>query len=88
MIPQDEELHALLLLEFRKYFAENQTWTNEGTKASAIRLRNSMSEIRRLCSARRKDVRLWMDEKEAQLKERKLKRKAQNQQAQDTDDAN
>ena len=88
MIPQDEELHAKLMAEFRKYFAENQTWMAEGTKASAIRLRNSMSEIRRICSARRKVVRTWMDEKEEKLKERKLKRQAQNQQAQDTDDAN
>jgi len=77
MIPQDEELHAKLLAEFRRYFEENQTWMNESTKASAIRLRNSLSEIRRICSARRVVVREWMDEKEEQLKERNLKRQAQ-----------
>ena len=88
MIPQDEELHALLMKEFRKYFEENQTWMAEGTKASAIRLRHSMSEIRRICSARRKVVRVWMDEKEVILAEREAKRQAQKQQAQDPDNAN
>lgn len=85
---QDEELHDQLLAEFRKYFAENQTWMNESTKASAIRLRHILSDIRRICSARRVVIREWMDEKEIILAEREAKRQAQKQQAQRTNDAN
>jgi len=76
---QDEELHAELLKAFREYFEENQTWINEGTKASAIRLRKKMSEIRRICSKRRVVVREWMDWKEEQLEERKQRRKQNDQ---------
>lgn len=71
---RDEELHAELLKKFREYFEANQTWINEGTKASAIRLRKKMSELRRICSQRRVVVRNWMDWKEQQLEERKNKR--------------
>ncbi len=71
---QDEQLHAELLKVFREYFEENQTWLNEGTKASAIRLRKKMSEIRKICSRRRVVVREWMDWKEDQLEERKKRR--------------
>lgn len=72
---QDEELHAQLLKVFREYFEENQTWINEGTKASAIRLRRKLSEIRKVCSQRRVVVREWMDWKEDQLEQRKKRRK-------------
>jgi len=72
---QDEDLHAQLLKVFREYFEENQRWINEGTKASGIRLRQRLSEIRRICSARRVAVREWGVEKEAQLAARKEKRK-------------
>lgn len=72
---QDEELHAALLKAFREYFEANQRWINEGTKVSAIRLRQKLSEIRTICSARRVVVRDWGIEKEAQLLERKAKRK-------------
>lgn len=72
---QDEELHAELLKVFREYFEANQRWINEGTKVSAIRLRQKLSEIRRICSERRVVVRDWATEKEAQLAERKEKRK-------------
>jgi hypothetical protein len=85
---QDEELHSQLLAEFRRYFEANQQWLNEGTKASAIRLRQSMSEIRRICSERRVVVREWAKVKEAELREKQLKRVNQKQQAQDTDDTN
>ena len=85
---QDEELHDKLLAEFRKYFAENQAWMNEGTKASAIRLRHILSDIRRICSARRVVIREWMDEKEIILAEREANRQAKKQQARDTDAAN
>lgn len=68
---QDEELHAELMAVFRKYFAENQQWINTGTYASSIRLRHLLSDIRNVCSARRKDIRLWQIEKRAELDERK-----------------
>jgi hypothetical protein len=71
---QDEELHAELLKVFREYFEENQRWLNEGTKASAIRLRKKLSEIRRICSQRRVVVREWAEWKEEQLQIRKEKR--------------
>lgn len=72
---QDEQLHAELLKVFREYFEANQRWINEGTKVSAIRLRQKLSEIRKICSQRRVAVREWGIEKEAQLTERKEKRK-------------
>ena len=73
---QDEELHAELLKAFREYFEANQRWINEGTKVSAIRLRQKLSEIRTICTKRRAVVREWGVEKEAQLLERKTKRKS------------
>lgn len=72
---QDEELHAELLQAFREYFEANQRWINEGTKVSGIRLRQKLSEIRKICSARRVAVREWGIEKEALLAERKKERK-------------
>ena len=80
---QDEELHDELLKLFRQYFQANQEWLAKGTKRSAINLRQTMSEIRRVCSARRKVVREWMDHKEAELFEKNLKRKGQNQDSED-----
>jgi hypothetical protein len=71
---QDEQLHAELLKVFREYFEANQRWINEGTKVSAIRLRQKLSEIRKICSQRRVVVRDWGIEKEAQLAARKEKR--------------
>lgn len=74
---QDEELHEELLKAFRVYFEANQNWINKATKRSAIRLRQALSEIRRLCSARRKVVREWAEVKEAELAEREARRQAQ-----------
>jgi hypothetical protein len=76
---QDEEIHAELLKVFREYFEANQVWLNEGTKASAIRLRKKLSEIRKICSQRRVVVREWMDWKEERLEERKQRRKQNDQ---------
>jgi uncharacterized protein YggL (DUF469 family) len=73
---QDEEIHAELLAEFRRYFEANQQWINEGTKASAIRLRQSLAEIRRICTKRRKAVREWARVKEAELAELEAARQA------------
>jgi hypothetical protein len=72
---QDEELHAELLRVFREYFEANQRWINDGTKVSAIRLRQKLSEIRTICTRRRAVVREWGIEKEAELLARKTKRK-------------
>lgn len=71
---QDEELHAELLRLFRVYFEANQKWLNTGTKRSAIKLRQVLSEIRCVCIERRAVVREWAIEKEAQLEERKKNR--------------
>ena len=80
MLPdQDEELHAELLAKFREYFEANQQWLAEGTKASAIRLRQRLSEIRKICSKRRVVIREWARVKEEELAEREAKRKAQDQ---------
>jgi hypothetical protein len=72
---QDEEIHAELLKVFREYFEANQVWINEGTKASAIRLRKKLSEIRKICSQRRVVVREWAEWKEEQLRLRQERRK-------------
>ena len=85
---QDEEIHAQLLAEFRVYFAENQKWLSEGTKASAIRLRQSLSEIRSICSQRRVVIREWSIEKEKELRQKETARQAQKQQATKDNDAN
>lgn len=74
---QDEELHAELLRLFRVYFEANQKWINTGTKRSAIRLRQVLSEIRTVCTQRREVVRAWAVTKEAELAERKQKRNEQ-----------
>lgn len=68
---QDEEVHAELLKVFREYFEANQVWLNDGTKVSAIRLRQKLSEIRKICSRRRVIVREWGEWKEEQLRIRK-----------------
>jgi hypothetical protein len=72
---QDEELHSELLRLFRVYFEANQKWINTGTKTSAIRLRQVLSEIRGVCIERREVVRAWAVTKEAQLAKRKELRK-------------
>ena len=74
---QDEDIHAEILRVFREYFEENQRWINEGTKASGIRLRQKLSEIRRLCSERRVAVREWARIKEADLRAKEDLRQAQ-----------
>ena len=84
---QDEELHAELMRAFQVYFKANQDWINKGTKRSAIRLRQALSEIRRICSARRVVVREWAVEKEAEL-EARAERRAQKQGKKATKDDN
>ena len=85
---QDEELHAELMRLLRVYFEENQEWASTATYASSIRIRHLLSDIRNVCSDRRKDIRLWQIEKRQQLDERKANRKTQNQQAKGSNNAN
>ena len=85
---QDEELHAQLMQAFREYFAENQVWMDEATKASSIRLRHKLSEIRRICSARRVAILDWQVEKRRQLRERADHRLAQKGKGQGSADTN
>jgi hypothetical protein len=89
MLPdQDEELHAELLAKFREYFEANQQWLAEGTKASAIRLRQRLSELRKICTRRRVVIREWARVKEDILAEKEAERQAQKRQAQEDDNAN
>jgi hypothetical protein len=89
MLPeQDEDIHAELMAEFRRYFECNQQWMNEGTKASAIRLRQSLSELRRICTRRRVAVREWAVVKEAELAALEAERQAQKRQGEESDNAN
>jgi hypothetical protein len=74
---QDEELHDELLKAFRRYFEANQDWLIKGTKRSAIRLRQALSDIRTICSARRVAVRDWAVVKEAELAEKQARRLAE-----------
>jgi hypothetical protein len=87
-VHQDEELHAQLMKLLREYFESNQQWMNEATYASSIRTRHLLSDIRTVCSARRKAVRLWQIEKRAQLDERKVRRAAQKGKDQGTENTN
>jgi len=77
MYPQDEELHAELMAAFRVYFEANQRWLAEGTKRACMDTRAAMSEIRRICSARRKDLMKWREWKDLAWAERKRERLAQ-----------
>jgi hypothetical protein len=77
MIDKDEDLHAEMMRLFRAYFEENQRWFADDTYASTIRIRHLLSDIKNLCLARRKAIRLWQIEKRQQLDERKARRAAQ-----------
>lgn len=68
---QDEELHAELLRLFRLYFEANQNWVNKGTRRAGMDTRRLLSDIRRVCSARRDHImewRRWLDSEKAQNK--------------------
>lgn len=74
---QDEELHAELLRLFRLYFEANQRWINEGTKRAGMDTRALLSEIRRVCSRRRKHIMEWRRWKDVDWEEQKRRRAAQ-----------
>ena len=75
---QDEELHAELLRLFRVYFEANQRWINEGTKRAGMDVRAALSDIRRVCSDRRKHIMEWRRWKDVDWAEKTVARRARN----------
>ena len=77
---REEETHDELMRAFRQYFEANQKWVNRGTRRAGMDARYWLSEIRRICSARRVKVQEWREWKNEDMKQIKAKRKAnQNQ---------
>jgi hypothetical protein len=75
-VHQDEELHAELMQAFQVYFKANQQWINTGTRRSGIKVRNALSEIRRICSLRREKIREWRHELDKAKAEKRAIQKA------------
>ena len=73
---QDEDLHAQLMHAFREYFAANQRWLSEGTKRAGMDTRWWLSEIRRICSLRRKHIMEWRRWKDVDWAEKTVSRRA------------
>ena len=48
--------HEKLVELFENYVAENEKFTSKGVKVSASRARKALSEIAKLCKARRKEI--------------------------------
>ncbi len=71
---QDEDLHDELMKAFNAYFKANQVWMKKGTRVAGMQTRYWLSEIRRICSARRKSIMQWRYDIDAE----KRQRKAQN----------
>ena len=85
---QDEELHAELLAAFRKYFEANQEWLARGTKRACMDTRYWLSEIRRICSARRVSLQEWRRWKNEDMRQQKALKKAQKGEGTNTDTDN
>lgn len=81
---QDEELHAELLKAFRAYFEANQDWVNKKTRRAGMDVRYWLSEIRRICSARRVEVQKWRYEVDSAKRQKKANQKAQGTEGDDT----
>lgn len=81
---KDEELHAELLKAFRQYFEANQKWISKGTRRAGMDTRFWLSEIRRICSARRKHIMDWRYD----LNEKTEEKKAQKRQGTSDTDTN
>jgi len=84
MIDREEELHEQLMEAFRLYFKANQEWHTKGTRRAGIKTRNCLSEIRRICSERRKVIQQWRYE----VDDDKRARKNQKSKAKGSDDDN
>ena len=81
---QDEELHEKIMYAFREYFKANQNWMNKATRRAGMDVRYWLNEIRKLSIERRKVVMDWRYD----LNEKTKIKKAQNQEASGSDDAN
>jgi hypothetical protein len=68
--------HEELYNAFRQYFKYNQIWLTKGTKRAGMDTRFWLSEIRRICSQRRKEIQEWRHEKNEITQKR---REAKNQ---------
>lgn len=56
---EDEELHERLLFAFREYYKANLIWKQKNTRKASVATRLWLSEIRTLCSRRRKVIQEW-----------------------------
>ncbi len=80
-----DRLHEELMIEFRRYFEENQDWSSSHSHASGIRLRKHLYEIRRIALAMREEI-LEIRKAKPKVKSPKYReaQKRQKDQAQDT----
>ena len=76
---KDEQLHRELVQIFRDYFEENQTWHQEDTLSSSIRLRKLLSRMRELAKQRSWDINQWQKTKRQILRQREDARVAAGQ---------
>ena len=53
---EDLTTHDLIILTLKKYYEANQKWETRHTDVSALEIRKSLSELRRLAGIRRKEV--------------------------------
>ena len=67
--------HEELYNAFRQYFKYNQIWLTKGTKRAGIDTRFWLSEIRRICSKRRKEIQEWRYEKNEETQKRREAKK-------------
>lgn len=78
--------HEQLLELFRDYFRLNQEWESRETHAAGMRVRKALSDMRKLASARRREIQAVRVVK-PKLKSPKY-REAQKRKAQDDKDTN
>lgn len=71
---RDEDLHDELMKAFNAYFKANQTWMRKGTRVAGMQTRYWLSEIRRICSARRKVIMQWRYDIDAEKRERQAQK--------------
>ena len=71
MIKRDESSHDELMRAFNEYFKANQTWIVKGIRRAGMQTRYWLSEIRRICSARRVIIMDWRFEVDKDKKQRK-----------------
>lgn len=62
----DEKMHEELLRAFNEYYKANLIWKLKKTRKGSVQTRKWLSEIRRLCSARRKVIANWQHDDTAE----------------------